>query len=141
MSAQFTVKQKKLISALTKKRSVFFRKAQSALFFGMRLFEGKLIKEQYTGRPGLNRPTGTLARGWFLRMLGSAQNLRVVLANSVVYGRIHDKSRPQAYVPGAPVSAYTAPFPERTDVEGLFEKEGKGILQSQFMKVIEDFIK
>ena len=67
---------------------------QTALIKGMRqgmlAYENKMVREQMTGRPGLKRQTGTLARSWHVRVrrIGNT-DARARLATSTKYAKIH----------------------------------------------------
>lgn len=54
---------------------------QLGLRKGMRLFEADIVKNQMTGRPGLNRRSGALAGSWFLSERNEGKNYSVTLAN------------------------------------------------------------
>lgn len=56
---------------------------------GMRLFEGQIIKKQMTGRPGLKRRTGNLARSWFIKEKKGLRTYAIALGTRTVYARIH----------------------------------------------------
>lgn len=75
---------------LREKNKRFIAKANIAMRQGMQAFESKIIKEQMTGRPGLRRQTGTLARSWSVRNVSRGpEDYGVLLATSVKYARIH----------------------------------------------------
>jgi phage gpG-like protein len=70
---------------------------RDAVAQGMRLFEGHIIREYYSGRKsessGLDRTSGALARSWRISQVMRGKgglNIAVKLATSSAYARIHE---------------------------------------------------
>lgn len=59
---QVKIDASKVIAMLREFPDKFFPSAQKGMEKGMHLFVSKIVREQMTGRPGLKRQTGTLAR-------------------------------------------------------------------------------
>ncbi len=134
MATVFTLKtnSKKVVFALDNLKREAAVAIERATRQGMMFYKGKVQKEQYSGRPGLNVQTGTLRRGWRVWSMGSIKggNFAVKMTNNVIYGQIHDKSRSNAYA-GKNRSVY---MPVRTDVQGDFQKSGRNILIGKVSK-------
>jgi len=62
---------------------------QKGMFKGLYIFYGKIVKEQMSGRPGLNRRSGNLAKGWFIKKEGEKLNSIYKLRNREHYGSYH----------------------------------------------------
>lgn len=95
MASGFTIKTNfaPFIKELNSRKSELNRAAIQAMTRGMDLFTGRIQKMYYSGRPGLQAPTGTLRRGWHVSAVFTGQgglNTSVKLGNSQVYARIHE---------------------------------------------------
>lgn len=81
------------VKELNTRKSELNRTAVQAISRGMSYFLGIVQKKYYSGRPGLNAPTGTLRRAWYMRTLVSGKggfDTSVRLSNSMPYAHIHE---------------------------------------------------
>lgn len=93
MTMELSINVDNLVQALRERKANVTKLSQNGLKQGMRFFEGKMIKEQLSGRVmhywGLNRVTGTLARSWRIDSQGENEEFKVRLSTSIPYARIH----------------------------------------------------
>lgn len=62
---------------------------QQGMFKGLSLFYANIVKTQMSGRPGLNRRSGNLSKGWFIEKEGEKLNSVYKLRNREWYGKLH----------------------------------------------------
>jgi hypothetical protein len=103
MSLELSVKDN-ATQALKDKVQRFIEYAQVGMVAGMREFESYEIKNEMTGRPGLNRGSGALAQGWHIETEGKGLEFIVRMANSksTFYAEVHQK--------GMTITARNAPY-------------------------------
>lgn len=70
----------------------------NAVLEGLDYFGGAMVKEQMTGRPGLRRQTGTLARSWktYAKSKG-IEGFIGALGTEVTYARVHQGEGGRSY--------------------------------------------
>lgn len=56
---------------------------------GMAFFEADIIKNQMSGRPGLKRPTGNLAKSW--RIKTTKEGVKLQVLDRAWYAAVHQK--------------------------------------------------
>lgn len=78
-----------VIEAVKKAEPLVVKAAALGMQKGALQFIGKIKREQMSGRPGLNAPTGTLRRSWYERTVIDGTNTRVTIATASKYARPH----------------------------------------------------
>jgi len=102
---------------------------EQGMFVGMRLFEGKMIKEQFSGRKtarssGVNRVTGTAAASWTVRGHGTGRGYRVTLSNAPRAWYILLHQHAEGYEPQNGINR-----PKRLHIPEDFEKSGPKLIR------------
>lgn len=123
----FTVKNKReLMRNLELRTDRALRAASTGIQKGMRRFEGHVIRTQMSGRPGLNRQTGTLAGSWFINRTTET----VTFGTRTKYARVHQGFRTAEgqYRPSVLTSRNGNRFimPKRLHVPEEFLTKGRG---------------
>jgi hypothetical protein len=71
-----------VIAAKMQERSAaVYAAMQDGLVKGLRRFETTIVKEQFSGRPGLKTGHGAAKQSWFITVKGVGENVSAVLAN------------------------------------------------------------
>lgn len=152
MGSSFKSNADAMVKALEKRSPEIQSALITGLKQGMRGFESKIIKEQMTGRPGLKRQTGTLARSWSVRTVNKTnEDAAVRLSTSTKYARIHQyggRIKPRKketlrfqFPDGHWVTTKSVYIPKRLYVYEDFRKNGLPIIKKtmirQFAKVFK----
>jgi len=78
---EYKINVAEVVKALTEKGHSLHTLLRRGLTSGMRQFESRMIRQQFTGRPGLKRPTGTAAGSWHVETRGSGLETVCSLSN------------------------------------------------------------
>jgi phage gpG-like protein len=90
VSASFKLLDPSKVAAQLKKNiTAFIPAIQKGMKQGAMQWIGKETKAQMSGRPGLMRQTGTLARSWFVNTVGWGHTFAVKVATNTKYAKIH----------------------------------------------------
>ncbi len=116
-----------IIIRLKEKDKRTVKLAQQGMKRGMRKFESKIIKEQMSGRKGsmgLNAPTGTLRRSWFITTWGRGIDFFTRLATTTKYAAVHQFGSEKKNIP------------KRLTILEDFKKSGMLILTREVYKAL-----
>jgi hypothetical protein len=114
---------------------------QLGLRKGVRLFEGKMIKGQFSGRrgdnKGLNRRSGAAAGSWYLRESGKGSEYSVTLANGpqAWYIAVH-----QHHQFNGVIRAKNKPY-LKFQIPGVGWRQAKEVYIPKRLFILEDFAK
>lgn len=114
---------------------------QLGLLKGMRQFEGKMVKEQFSGRKsdntGLNMRSGMAANSWYLRPSGSGKEYAVTLANTpnAWYVTVH-----QHHQFNGVIRAKNKPY-LKFEIPGVGWRQKKEVYIPKRLFILEDFAK
>jgi len=143
MAIKFKTNIKDFNKALENKNSRFGKASRRAIVQGMRFFEGKIIAEQMTGRPGLKTQTGQLRNSWQVKTEEKgAVGFSVSLGTSVIYARIHQfggviKPKIKEFlvfkIAGKLIMTKRVTIPKRLRILEDFEKSGKQIIRRELV--------
>lgn len=97
-------------------------RAEAGLVRGMRLIEGRIVKDQLSGRPGLNRRTGTAASSWYVHTRRDS-SFAAVLSNSprAWYLRVHQQGATFTVSRGG--KSHTVRIPKRLHIPEFFASQ------------------
>ena len=151
MAITFKTNIKAFTKALENKNSRLGKGARLAMVRGMRFYEGKMIAEQMTGRPGLKTQTGQLRNSWQIRTEEKGDvGFSVSLGTSVVYARIHQfggtiKPKIKEFlvfkIDGQFIKTKEVTIPKRLRILEDFEKSGKQIIRRELVDGIRKALK
>jgi hypothetical protein len=129
------VYQQKLITA-----------CQQAMVEGMRKFEAYEVRGEMSGRPGLERKSGALARDWKVTTEGEGLDFSVKLSNSpaTFYAKVHQegmtirpKNGPYLHYKlndGTYRMSKEVTIPKRLNITENFETVGKEMIMEKIKK-------
>jgi len=120
MATTFIVKSDATAFLLKQKRTIAER-LRHGLYTGVAEFAAYEIKNEMSGRPGLNAPTGTLRRSWHVDLHGEGEDISATMANDAVawYAIVHQTGK--TIRPGA--KGFLAW--KKTTAESRISKRGK----------------
>lgn len=82
MSASLTSNITSVEKALKLLGASIIPSLEKGMVLGMEQFQGVMLKQQFTGRPGLRRVTGAAANSWAVHKKGTGLDFVVTLANA-----------------------------------------------------------
>jgi hypothetical protein len=142
----------KIIAALKKKSDTTLIAAERGMVKGLRLFEGKLVREQLSGRKGtkgLNRRTGNAANSWVPIIKRDMKDIVGRLASRAFYLKTHQEGmtiRPKASnrlvfsIGDRTIFAKKVNIPKRLYVYEEWKKTGAGIIRREMLKEVQKVI-
>lgn len=140
-----------VMSNLEKRLNLYKDELAPAMKIGARLFEGYIVKTQMTGRPGLNRKTGTLARSTTIKLQPMKSGPRINLlfgAKNAPYVVVHQgkKLGPGKYssvfefthtnLYGRGIQARIR-IPKRLFIPERWEDKGRDLMVKQIAKALQ----
>lgn len=117
---------------------------------GMRIFSGKMQKEQMSGRPYLRTITGTLKRSWFVTVRTISQGIASSLKTRSKYAAIHQfggtiKPKTKEYLHFKTdtgwVKTKAVRIPKRLDIFEAFRKRGPKIIYKSLLSALTKALK
>jgi len=159
MAVRFDIKSNasKIAEKLREKNTSLSSVLFTGMVTGMRSFERKMIKEQFTGRPGLRRVSGTAANSWHITKKYAGYNSSVILSNRPTAWYIvvhqHAKGFNGIIRPKTPngklrfkinnnwVTASQVKIPKRLFIPESFIKYGAGMMHDSMKRKLRSFIK
>jgi hypothetical protein len=136
---------KAIVDGIEKKNDLILAAANRGLIKGMYQFEANMIKEQLTGRPGLNRVSSTGATSWVVRSSGSKDDMRVTLGTRAWYLAVHNwidfrgyiypkaKKALRFNVGGKWVITKKVFIPKRLHIPESFKQDGPAIIRKRII--------
>lgn len=94
MSDEYRSTIQDAVAALNAGSVAVIRSMRKGMVNGMREFESKMLREQFTGRPGLKRVTGNAARSWHVKAAIETRDISVKLYTSTKYLRPFETGQP-----------------------------------------------
>lgn len=133
----------KIVKALDRKNKRAMSAAKIGMVQGMEFFRSRILRNQMTGRPGLNVVTGTLRRSWFIRSRAELDDFITTLATETFYAEVHEKgmtirAKNKPYMTfqyqGSWHSVKEVTIPKRLNVIEDFKQAGIKIISRQVAK-------